>query len=172
MFVKRAIVDGVVDEVKTKYSKAGLPLNPALAEMLLHWKKLSKFQRDEDWVFASWRTRGEKPLRPTSVLENFIKPAAERAGLGIKPAAERAGLGVIGWHTFRRTFSTLLRYNGEDIKVQQELMRHADIRTTMNLYTQADSDQKRQAHGRIVQMVLTGRSNPAPPVLPRPSGTT
>jgi len=29
------------------------------------------------------------------------------------------------------------RANGEDLKVQQELLRHADIRTTMNVYTQA-----------------------------------
>ena len=89
----------------------------------------------------------------------------------LKPAAERAGLGLIGWHTFRRTFSTLLRGNGEDIKVQQELMRHADIRTTMNLYTQANSDQKRQAQGRIVQMVLVNESEACSPMLPRPSGT-
>jgi len=78
--------------------------------------------------------------------------------MSFKPAAQRAGLGLIGWHTFRRTFSTLLRANGEDIKVQQELMRHADIRTTMNLYTQADSDQTRQAHEKIVGMVLPGES--------------
>jgi Phage integrase family len=160
MFVKRAIVDGVVDEVKTKYSKAGLPLHQSLAEMLLRWKAQSKLQRDEDWVFSSWRTRGDKPLRATSVLENFIKPAAQRAGLGL-----------IGWHTFRRTFSTLLRFNGEDIKVQQELMRHADIRTTMNLYTQANSDQKRQAHGKIVEMILVNGSAECSPALPQPSGT-
>ena len=160
MFVKRAIVDGVVDEVKTKYSKAGLPLHRSLAEMLLRLKAQSKFQRDEDWVFASWRTRGNKPLRSTSVLENFIKPAAQRAGLGL-----------LGWHTFRRTFSTLLRSNGEDIKVQQELMRHADIRTTMNLYTQANSDQKRQAHGKIVEMVLVNDKTACSPVLPQASGT-
>jgi integrase len=160
MFVQRAIVDGVVDEVKTKYSKAGLPLDPALAKMLLHWKAQSKFQRDEDWAFASWRTLGRNPLRSTAVLHNFLKPAAQRAGLGL-----------IGWHTLRRTFSTLLRGNGEDIKVQQELMRHADIRTTMNLYTQANSDQKRQAQGKIVQAVLAGDSMDCSLVLPRPSGT-
>ena len=160
MFVRRAIVNGVVDEVKTKYSKAGLPLSPSLAEMLLHLKAQSKFNKDDDWVFASWRTRGEKPLRATSILENYIKPAAQRSGLG-----------VIGWHTFRRTFSTLLRANGEDIKVQQELMRHADIRTTMNLYTQADSDQKRQAHGKIVDMVLAGESTTRSLVFPRETGT-
>jgi integrase len=160
MFVKRAIVDGVVDDVKTKYSKAGLPLDPALAGLMLRWKAQSDFTRDEDWVFASWRTLGKKPLRSTSVLENVLKPAAEGVGLGL-----------IGWHTFRRTFSTLLRGNGEDIKVQQELMRHADIRTTMNLYTQANSDQKRQAQGKIVQMVLVGESADCSTVLPRPSRT-
>jgi integrase len=160
MFVRRAIVNGVVDEVKTKYSKAGLPLNPSLADMLLRWKAQSKFQGEEDWVFSSWRTRGEKPLRATSILEKYIKPAAQRAQLG-----------VIGWHTFRRTFSTLLRANGEDIKVQQELMRHADIRTTMNLYTQADSDQKKQAHSKIVEMVLAGESKTRSLVFPQGSGT-
>ena len=75
MSVQRAVVDGVVDEVKTKYSKAGLPLDPALAEMLLHWKAQSKFESDEDSVFASWRSLGKKPLRSTSVLENVLKPA-------------------------------------------------------------------------------------------------
>jgi integrase len=143
MFVRRAIVDGVVDDVKTKYSKAGLPLDPALAQMMLRWRSQSKFRANDDWVFASRRTLGRVPFRPTAVLEDFVKPAAQRAKLG-----------VIGWHTFRRTFSTLLRANGEDIKVQQDLMRHADIRTTMNLYTQAISEQKRQAQGRIVEMVL------------------
>lgn len=159
MFVKRAIVDGVVDDVKTKYSRAGLPLNSALAKMLFRWKAQSMFKKDEDWVFSSWRTLGKRPLRATSVLENFVKPAAQQVGLGL-----------ICWHTFRRTFSTLLRRNGEDIKVQQELIRHADIRTTMNLYTQADSDQKRQAHSKIVEMVLLG-SDSCSPVLPRRSGT-
>jgi hypothetical protein len=55
--------------------------------------------------------------------------------------------------------------------VQQELMRHSDIRTTMNLYTQANSDQKRQAQGKIVQAVLAGEEMDCSLVLPRPSGT-
>jgi len=160
MFVKRAIVDGVVDDVKTRYSKAGRPLDPALADMMLVLRAESRFQSDGDWVFASWRALGGKPLRATSVLQNYLKPAAKRAGLG-----------VVGWHTLRRTFSSLLRFNGEDIKVQQELMRHADIRTTMNLYTQADSNQKRQAHGRIVEMALPGEAKDCSPVLPRPLGS-
>jgi len=55
----------------------------------------------------------------------------------LKPAALRAGIGKIVWHTFRHTYSTMLRSAGTDIKVQKELLRHANIQTTMNIYTQA-----------------------------------
>lgn len=36
VLVRRAIVDGVVGDVKTKYSQSGLPLDPALAEVLFN----------------------------------------------------------------------------------------------------------------------------------------
>jgi hypothetical protein len=52
--------------------------------------------------------------------------------------------------------STMLRSAGTDIKVQQELLRHANIQTTMNIYTQAVSDQKRVANSKVVEMVFTG----------------
>ena len=42
-----------------------------------------------------------------------------------------------GFHTFRYPYSMLLKANAEDIKVVQELMRHANISTTMNIYTKA-----------------------------------
>lgn len=144
VLVRRAIVDGVVGDVKTKYSHSGLPLDPALAEILFTWKLASQFGGDRDWVFASPQKAGEFPLRPTAMLENQIKPAAKAAYLGDD----------VGWHTFRHTYSSMLRQLGVDLKVQQELLRHADIRTTMNVYTQAVSEQKREAHGKVVRMVL------------------
>jgi integrase len=144
LLVRRAIVDGVVGEVKTKYSQSGLPLDPVLAEILFTWKRLSSFGRETDWVFASPLKAGELPLRSTAVLANRIKPAAITAGLG----------GSVGWHTFRHTYSSMLRQLGVDLKVQQELLRHADVRTTMNVYTQAVSEQKRAAHSSVVRMVL------------------
>ena len=63
----------------------------------------------------------------------------------IKPAAVAAKIGAdIGWHTFRHTYSSMLRQLGVDVKVQQELLRHADAGTTLNLYTQAISEQSAQ----------------------------
>ena len=144
VLVRRAIVDGVVGEVKTRYSGAGLPLDPALAEVLFNWKRTSQFGQENDWVFASSQKAGELPFRSSAMLANQIKPAAKAAGLGDD----------IGWHTFRHTYSSLLRQLGIDVKVQQELLRHADVRTTLNVYTQAVSEQKRVAHSRVVKMVL------------------
>jgi integrase len=144
LLVRRAIVDGVVGDVKTKYSQSGLPLDPVLAEILFTWKRASQFGGEMDWVFASPLKAGELPLRSTAVLENHIKPAATTAKLG----------GSVGWHTFQHTYSSMLGQLGVDLKVQQELLRHADVRTTMNVYTQAVSDQKRAAHSSVVRMVL------------------
>ena len=40
------------------------------------------------------------------------------------------------------------------MKVQQELMRHASIQTTMNVYGQVPTNTKRQANSKVVQLVL------------------
>jgi len=40
------------------------------------------------------------------------------------------------------------------VKVQQELLRHADITTTLNVYTQAVSEQKREAASKVVKALL------------------
>jgi integrase len=54
-----------------------------------------------------------------------------------------------GWHTFRRSYATLLHGLGTSLAVQKELLRHADIRTTMNIYTQAVPDDKRAAADKL-----------------------
>ena len=41
------------------------------------------------------------------------------------------------------------------LTVQKELMRHASIQTTMNIYGKAMTDTKRLAHSKVVEMVLS-----------------
>ena len=143
LLVRRAIVDTVESDVKTVYSRAGMPLDPALAEVLLNWQRTSEFNRPEHWIFASPYKAGKKPRHPWRVQQQHISPAAVRCGIG-----------HIGWHTFRHTFRSLLDETGAPLKVQQELMRHADIRTTMNIYGKAMETSKREAHGKVVRLVL------------------
>ena len=44
-----------------------------------------------------------------------------------------------------QSVGTLLKASGEAVKVVQELMRHADISATMNIYTKALTPAKREA---------------------------
>ena len=74
----------------------------------------------------------------------------------IRPAAQRLGIAKqIGWHTFRRTYSTLLRATGAELKVMQELMRHSTIRVTLDTYTQAVTTEKRAAQTAVVSLLIT-----------------
>ena len=59
----------------------------------------------------------------------------------------------VGWHTFRRTYATLLKANGEDVKVVQELLRHGSSRVTLDIYAQAQMPAKRAAQQKVVEMV-------------------
>jgi site-specific recombinase XerD len=77
----------------------------------------------------------------------------------IKPAARRAGIGKVGWHTFRHTFSSILHNAGTNMAVQKELLRHADISTTMNMYTQAAGPAKREAVPQVARVLLNGESS-------------
>lgn len=98
----------------------------------------------EDWVFASPEKRGKQPYWPENLLRHRIRPAAERRGIRKR----------IGWHTFRHSYATLLKANGEDVKVVQESLRHANSRITLDVYTQAVTPAKRQAQSKVVKMIL------------------
>jgi integrase len=52
----------------------------------------------------------------------------------IKSAAVRAGIGLVGWHRFRHAYRKWLDSAGAAISIQLELMRHASIQTTMDVY--------------------------------------
>ena len=102
-----------------------MPVDLALEKLLREYRRrLPCSLQESAWVFASKRTG--MPSHPWSAQRRWLL----RAG-------EKVGVGRLGWHAFRHTYSTLLNEHGTDVKVQQELLRHADIRTTMNIYTRA-----------------------------------
>ena len=81
----------------------------------------------------------------------------------IKRAAKLAGLGEdIGWHTFRHSYRSWLDETGAPMKVQQELMRHASIQTTMNVYGRAMTETKRRANSQVVGLVFGPNSQELP----------
>ena len=72
----------------------------------------------------------------------------------LREAAKRPEIGHVSSHTFRHTHRTWLDSVGTPVRVQQKLMRHSDIRTTMNLYGDAATDDMRKAHEKVVNIAL------------------
>jgi integrase len=148
MDVSRSVVEMVAGDVKTEASKKAVPLDDFMIEELLAWYSITPYKKAEDWVFSSDShragvKRGKQPYWPSPIMRHFIQPVAKKLGIG-----------SISWHTFRRTYSTLLHANGEDPKVVQELLRHSSIKITMDVYTQAVTATKRKAQSRVVEMIV------------------
>jgi len=64
---------------------------------------------------------------------------------------------ALAFHNLRHSLSTWLVNKGKvDPKTVQGMLRHSDIRTTMNLYTQDDRDEKQAAQGAFLSAVGLG----------------
>ena len=141
--VVRSIVMQVTGPCKTESSQKPIPLDPCLAEALRVWRQHVRYGGPEDWVFANPRMKGRQPYWGQEIMRKVIRPIAIQRGITKH----------IGWHTFRHTYSTLLRAIRVDIKVMQELLRHASSRVTMDTYTQAVTSQKRKAQSGVIRLL-------------------
>jgi integrase len=149
--VQRGVVNNHVGNPKTLARRKPVPLAPELVTSLDSWRENTPYRGDSDWVFASEFKNGSEPIWLDSLLKRVIQPAARQAGITKR----------IGWHMLRHGYSTLLRANSTDIKVQQELLRHSNVQTTLQTYTQAISEQKRAANAAVVGQLLSAGSEAA-----------
>jgi integrase len=139
LMITRGTVHARIGRVKTEYSEDEMPLHPAFAEILLAWQAGCPANQ-EGWVFPNPNTGG---VWHASVLQGDI----------LVPAGRELGIERLGWHSFRHSYRSMLDACGAPIGVQQKLMRHAQVSTTMK-YGNAYMTEKRKAHGAVVQMVL------------------
>ena len=111
-----------------------------MAEDLLCLRRRD-FASDDDYVFVSQTMKGRQPYWPDNLMKRHIWPVAKANGINI------------GWHSF----GTLLNANGEDVKNVQELLRQANSRITLDVYTQAVSSNKRAAQSKVVKTRVPNR---------------
>jgi len=87
---------------------------------------------------------GQETVPGNTLVANHLRVAAKNAGI----------FGPVGLHTFRRSISTWLIDNDENVKVTQELMRHPHSKTILDTYAKAVTPSKRRAHQRIVDGLM------------------
>ena len=148
LLIQRSIVHGREGEVKTEYSRDHVPLDAAPVEILLGHRE-RWFSTPEGWVFANPATG--RPYHQNSIQQDHLREAGKKAGLG----------DGIGWKTFRHSYRSWMDDTDAPLGVQKELMRHASIQTTMNIYGKAMSDSKRDANSNVVKMILKPKQSGA-----------
>ena len=139
--VRRGIVNQIVDDVKTEESARTFDLADELLERLKNWKQSSEFSGAEDWIFASPFKLGRLPYSYTGTRQQLNR------------ASESAGIGHLGSHAFRHTYRSWLDAVGTSVAVQQKLMRHTDIRTTMN-YGDVVTDEMSTAGLKVAELAF------------------
>jgi integrase len=149
MNVVRSIVYGVVGSRKTESSQKPVPVHSTVLGTLNNWREVCRYNGSDDWVFASTRHRGRTPLWGQAILRRYIRPVAQHAGIQKQ----------FGWHTFRHTYSTLLRSVGTEFKVMQELLRHSTLRSTLDVYTQAMTPAKHAAQAAVLSLLFSCEAN-------------
>jgi integrase len=142
--IERGIVRQHVDDVKTVYSGRLMAIDAVMLEVLKTWKQTSQFSTDDDWIFASPAKIGRLPWSYPYILRLFHS------------AATSAGVGNVATHTMRHSFRSWLDSVGTAIAVQQKMMRHASITTTLDVYGDVVTDEMAEAHGKVVGLALNG----------------
>jgi integrase len=140
--IERGIVEQHVDDVKNDSSRRSLTVASELLQRLRVWKQATQFPADGDWIFASPLKIGRLPYSYTGVWRELQR------------AANAAGIGHLGTHAFRHTYRSWLDAVGTPIAVQQKLMRHSDIRTTMNIYGDIVTDEMAVASSKVAGLAL------------------
>jgi integrase len=147
--IDRSIVNQNVEDVKTTESRRNMPLDPSLMDVLKTWKQRTEFSAPCDWMFASPSQLGHLPWSYDQVWRAYQK------------AASTAGIGKLGTHSLRHTYRSLLDSVGTPLAVQQKLMRHADIRTTMNIYGDVITNQESEALAKITRLAFANSTQAA-----------
>lgn len=115
----------VTDRLKTKKSRAVLPIPKELKYMLLKWFDYNPF----DFVCSD--QNGD--IVSGAAFRSALKKAAKKIGIDFHP------------HCLRHSYVTCIVQSGTDIKTASELARHTNIQTTLNIYTHSNIEAKQDA---------------------------
>jgi len=148
--VREAVYEGVFGSPKTEAGSRRVPLSQTAWMLLEEWKRHARRTDADALLFATW---SGKPIAPNNVLRRWVFPACDALNM---PRAT--------WLTFRRTYSSWAHDKGVPGKIVAELMGHAKVDTTLNIYTQVLDASVRTAVAKVGDELFT--------IVHRPAGTT
>lgn len=122
----------VSKQMKSKKSKALIPLPLILKNQLNQWLEVNPYARivcNEDGSFVN----------PTC-LSNQVKKIASACEINFR------------FHMLQHSYASILIYNRTDIRIAQDLLRHSNFNTTLSIYTHINEEQKKQAVNEVFKI--------------------
>lgn len=123
-------------KLKTSSSNSVLPLVLTLKEILIEWFDINPYEKvvcNEDGYY----------LNPVS------------AQARVKKIASDLGIQGFHFHMLRHTLITNLYKSGVDVKTTQELARHSNINTTLNVYTHLEENSKKDTLNNVFEQIYS-----------------
>jgi len=138
--VEKSVWRSHVDEPKRPKSKGAIPVIAQLKLLLdQHWERCGRPRKG--FIFSN---ELGNPMNLEALAMDVIRPAMQKQNLVWH-----------GWHAFRRGLATNLHRLGVSDKVIQQILRHANVSTTMNIYVKTVSVDAANAMRTLETMCAT-----------------
>ena len=162
--VRRTWTCGRVGLPKSKASRAPVPLHPLLSEFMGRWKATTPYPRSSDWVFPSMRLKGKQPRVANMLVEDYLRSAAMKAGILSSYRNDKGKLVEndprrFGFHNLRHSLASFLVRIKTDPKTVQALLRHSDVKFTLQFYTHSVSEDRMVAAGAMLTAILSSTAD-------------
>ena len=138
LHIRRSAWYGKIQTAKSQASEAVLPIPNALVAVLRQYRAQWK-PNPQGFLFV---TRNGRPPSSNKVVEYHLWTILDALGIA------RCGL-----HAFRHTHTALLLDSGATPKVVQRQLRHADARTTLEIYGHVVGDAQREAVEKVASVL-------------------
>jgi len=127
---------------------------------MLRWKQKTPYSRLGDWVFPSDRLKGKQPRVANMLLADYLRLAAVKAGILSSHRDEHGRLvdddpRRFGFHNLRHSLASFLIRMRTDPKTVQTLLRHSDVKLTLQFYSHAVSQDRMAAAGEMLIAILS-----------------
>jgi integrase len=132
-----------IRQAKTPKSVALLPMPSALETVLRDYLKHHWKPNPAGYLFPN--PDGTRPRLRDNVVKYWLKPILKKLGI----PSYRVGL-----HAFRHGLATELADASVPLPVLQSQMRHADVKTTLRVYTHVVQDSQRQAMEQVASQLV------------------
>lgn len=109
------------------------------------------YSKPADWVFASERLEGKQPRVDNMLVEDHLRPAAVKAGVPELLGGQRIRF---GFDNLRHSLASFLVDSGTDPKTVQDLLRQADVQTTLKFYAHSKHETKLAAQAQVLEAIL------------------